>query len=466
LSYDGQSYHQEAIIHLAEGWNPVYDKELALPTGQSIWINHYAKAAEIAAASIYKATGLLEHSKVINLLAIAASALLSLAALLSLRPERRIAAWTVAFLLALNPVTIYQSFTFYVDGLLGSLLLCLLALGCLIVIRPGWMQLAAYTLAMIMVMNIKFTAIAYAGVLTIGVLVALYMCEQFAMLKRLFRVAALGGLIGVLAVGYNPYVTNTVRDGHPFYPLAGDNAIDVVKNFTPRNLERMNRFEQAAASYFSVPMGNSTEKKPTQFQWPFIFTASELPTYAETDVAVAGFGPLFSGALVLALLVFVLAFRKRPGPTLAALGVIAALAISVFLNPAAWWARYVPQLWMIPLVGAWLAFCLKESRALQAAGVALSAVIAVNALLVGGTFVTKQWTWNGELRSQLAQLQSVPQPVKADFTYSWSNRERLKAYGIAFQEERPLSCSGKTMTLLKSGTTLCIDNRSMQAKAQ
>ncbi|KIL41895.1 hypothetical protein SD70_04630 [Gordoniibacillus kamchatkensis] len=466
LSYDGQSYHQEAIIHLAEGWNPVYDKELALPTGQSIWINHYAKASEIAAATVYKATGLLEHSKVMNLLAMAASGLLSLAALLSLRPERRVAAWAVAFLLALNPVAVYQSFTFYVDGLLGSLLLCLLALGTLIVMRPGWLLLAAYTLAMIMVMNIKFTAIGYAGVLTAGLLIALYMSEQFAALKRLFRVAAIGAIIGVLIVGYNPYVTNTLRDGHPFYPLAGENAIDVVKNFTPRNLERMNRFEQVAASYFGVPMGNSTDKKPTQFQWPFTFTAKELPTFAETDVAVAGFGPLFSGALVLALIVFALAFRKRPGITLAAVGVVAVLAVSAFLNPAAWWARYVPQFWVIPLVGVWLAFCLNGSRVVHAAGFALAAVIAVNALLVSGIFVTKQWAWSEQLRNQLAQLQSVPQPVKADFTYSWSNRERLKAYGIAFKEEKPLSCSGKTMTLIKSGTTLCVDNRSMQAKAQ
>ncbi|WP_248926006.1 hypothetical protein [Paenibacillus hamazuiensis] len=466
LSYDGQSYHQEAIIHLAEGWNPVYDQPIDLPTGQSIWINHYAKAAEIAAASIYKATGLLEHSKVINLLAMAASAMLSLAALLVLRPQSRAAAPVVALLLALNPVSVYQSFTFYVDGLIGSLLLCLLALGCLIVARSGWLLLSVYTLTMIMTMNVKFTAIGYAGVLTVGLLAALYMSEQFTVLKRLFRVAALGGLASVLLFGYNPYVTNTVRDGHPFYPLAGENAIDVVKNFTPRNLERMNRFEQAVASYFAEPMGNSTEKKPTRFQWPFTFSAKDLPTYAETDVAVAGFGPLFSGAIVLALIVLALAFRKRPGITLAAVGVIAVLAASSFINPAAWWARYVPQLWAVPLVGAWLAFCFSDSRMLRGAGAALTVVLAVNTLLVGATYTSKQWAWSEELRGQLAQLQSAPQPVKAEFTYSWSNRERLKTYGIRFTEETPLSCSSEKVTLIKSGTTLCVENKGAQAKAQ
>jgi hypothetical protein len=466
LSYDGQAYHQEAIIHLAGGWNPVYDKELDLPTGQSIWINHYAKAAEIAAASIYKATGLLEQSKVINLIAMAASGLLSLAALLTLRPGNRVTAWVVALLLALNPVSVYQSFTFYVDGLLGSMLLCLIALGCLIFTRPGWLLLSVYTLTMIMMMNIKFTAIGYAGVLTVGLLIVLYMSQQFIRLKQLFRLAALGGMIGVLIVGYNPYVTNTLHDGHPFYPLAGENAIDVVKNFTPRNLERMNRFEQVAASYFAEPRGNSTDKKPTQFQWPFTFSSKELPTYAETDVAVAGFGPLFSGALVLALIVLVLAFRRRPGITLAAIGVIAVLAASSFINPAAWWARYVPQLWAVPLICLLLALCLKGYRLLNGVGIALAIVLATNSLLVSGTYTTQQWAMSEELRGQLVQLQSAAKPVKAEFTYSWSNRERLKAYGIEFKEETPLSCSSKKVTLINSGTTLCIDNQGMQANAQ
>ncbi|MBD0384221.1 hypothetical protein [Paenibacillus sedimenti] len=466
LSYDGQAYHQEAIIHLAEGWNPVYDKEISQPTGNSIWINHYAKAAEIAAASIYAATGLIEHSKVINLMAMAASGLLSLGALLTLKPENRVTAWVVALLLALNPVSMYQSFTFYVDGLLGSLLLCLIALGCLICTRPGWLLLTVYTLAMILTMNIKFTAIGYAGVLTVGLLIALYMSEQFVRLKQLFRVAALGGMIGVLIVGYNPYVTNTLHKGHPFYPLAGENAIDVVKNFTPRNLERMNRFEQVAASYFAEPMGNSTDKKPTQFQWPFTFEAQQLPTFAETDVAVAGFGPLFSGALVLAIIALMLAFRKRPGITLAAIGVIALLAASSFINPAAWWARYVPQLWAVPLICVWLALYLKGNKLLKGVGIALTVVIAANSLLVSGSYTTKQWAWSQELRSQLSQLQTVSQPVKAEFTYSWSNRERLKAYGIAFIEETPLACNSEKVTLFKSGTTVCTDQQGMQAKAQ
>jgi len=458
LSYDGQAYHQESIIHMNDGWNPVYDEPLHVPTGNSMWMNHYARASELAAAVLFKATGLIEHSKAINGLAIFASFFLSLSALLTFKPEQTFRAAFVALLLAFNPVSVYQALSYYVDGLLSSMLLCMIALGCLIFARPGWLLLGAYTSAMIFVINIKFTAVGYAGLLTIGLLIALYMSEQFDRLKQLFKIGAIGGLVGVLLVGYNPYVTNTLTKGHPFYPLAGEEAIDVVKNFTPRNLERMNRVEQLGASYFAVTTGNSSEKLPTRLKLPFTVSEKELVALGDPDVAVAGFGPLFSGILLLSLVVLLLAFRRRVGASLAALGLIAIIAGTVLVNPAAWWARYVPQLWIVPLICLWLGFSVMQGRRMLAgASWTLAAVIAVNALMVGGTYTYHQWEWNRTLREQLAAVQaaSAQAPVRAEFTYSWSNRERFEKLGIAFQEERELACDDK-LTLTKSGTSVCM----------
>jgi hypothetical protein len=454
LSYDGQAYHQESVIYLANGWNPVYDEALNVPTGHSLWINHYGRASELASAVIYKATGMIENSKLFNLLMIVVSFLLSMSALLTLRPGQTKRAVIVAALLALNPVSVYQVFSYYVDGLLASVLLCLIALACLIFARPGWLLLSAYSVIMVFAMNIKFTAIAYAGLLTIGLLVALYMSEQFGRLKQLFKVAAVGGLIGIFLVGYNPYVTNTVTKGNPFYPLAGEGAVDIFENFIPRNLETMNRFEQAANSYFSVMAGNTSEKTPTQIKLPFTFTERELVAMSAPDAAVSGFGPLFSGVLVLSLALLVLAFHYRKGAAMAAIGLISILAISAFVNPAAWWARYVPQLWIIPLICVWLGFSMKGNRLLTGASWLLIAVIAINTVMVSGTYTYYQWTWNQTLRQQLTEIQAAPGPVKAEFTYSWSNRERLTKLGIAFVEESPLQCEDK-LTLILSGTSVC-----------
>lgn len=466
LSYDGQAYHQESILHLAGGWNPVYDGALSLPTGHGLWVNHYGRGGETAAAVLFKATGLIEHSKALNALMITASFLLSAAALHALKPDKPFRWLAIAMLLALNPVSIYQVFSFYVDGLIASLLLCLLALGLLMVTRMSPVTAIVYTAGMIWTMNIKFTAIAYAGLVTIGVLAALYMSEQFAGVKRLLKFAAIGGIAGVLLFGYNPFVTNTLNNGHPFYPLAGEGAIDVVESFTPRNLETMNRAEQAVASYFAETRENSTEKIRTKFKWPFTFSARELSAFAEPDVAVSGFGPLFSGALLLSLAVMALAFRRRLGWALIAAGVMGWLVFSALINPGVWWARYVPQLWFVPLVAAWLGISLPEGRLVRGVSWALVLVLAVNALLVGGAYTVRQTQWNQTLREQLAVLKASPGPVSADFAYSWSNRERFRAAGIAFKEEELACGQDDKLTLIKSGTTVCLGPGSGSAQAE
>lgn len=72
-TYDGITYHEEAITALSNGWNPVYE-----PSGKpnpwttaktSIWVHHYAKASWVFGAVVHKFTGSLESAKVYNLLA-------------------------------------------------------------------------------------------------------------------------------------------------------------------------------------------------------------------------------------------------------------------------------------------------------------------------------------------------------------------------------------------------------------
>lgn len=505
LSYDGQAYHQEAIIHLANGWNPVYDAPLDLPTAHEKWINHYAKAAEIAAAAFYKATGLIEHGKLINLLFLFASFLLAVPALLSLGANRLrpAAAVVLAAVLAFNPVSVTQAFSYYVDGILSSALLIMLALGALLFggktrsehdngdegvnvsiqekERPGWIVPSIFAASLLFAINLKFTALGYAGVLCIGLLVALYMTERFAAMKRMFVTMAAAGLIGVLAVGYNPYITNTLSQGHPFYPLAGKDSVDIVQNFTPRNLERLNRFEQAAVSYFAVSRENGTDKMPTSTKLPFTVSPKELAVFSEPDVAVGGFGPLFGGILLLAAVALMLAYGLSAGTTIAVSGVIAVLLASAFINPAAWWARYVPQVWIVPVACAWLALVVrarphhgaatlrpireqtqqnplsKREQLTRVCGWAIAGLLAINATLVAYSYTSKQWNWSETLRSQYEDLAELDKPLQTDFSFSWSNRLRFENYGIPFREEAPLRCDNP-LTLVKSGTTVCLSS--------
>lgn len=70
VSFDGQWYHQDAIILLSEGWNPFHD--IALVNNQTSgncapYLNHYPKASWIAGACLYKFTNSIQIAKSFNL---------------------------------------------------------------------------------------------------------------------------------------------------------------------------------------------------------------------------------------------------------------------------------------------------------------------------------------------------------------------------------------------------------------
>jgi hypothetical protein len=456
LSYDGQAYHQEAIIHLANGWNPFYDKTLGEQGAPyAIWIDHYAKASEICAAVLYAATGNIELSKVFNFLLILGSFFLSFSALYACQPKKWIRAAVIAFLLACNPVSIYQSLSFYVDGQLGSLLLCLIAFGILIYLESNYYIIGGFSLILLLALNNKFTAVAYAGILCIGLIAALYITQKHALLKKLLIILSTTAVIGTLILGFNPYVTNTVKYHNPFFPLAGQDARDVVAAFTPISFSTMNRFEQATVSYFSASEGNSTDREATIMKTPFTFKNAELQNYGAPDTAIGGFGPLFSGAIVLSLLILIMAFMFNIPRTLVVLGLLAIVLASVFINYAAWWARYVPHLWVIPFIIALLGFSFEERKVIRGASWLMIAVLLINVTMVSYSYFNTQSEWNQTLKSQFQTLKQSPQPVTAYFSYAFTNKNRLAENGITFKETKEKPQCDSQILLSHSGTIVC-----------
>ncbi|WCK53217.1 hypothetical protein PP175_17650 [Aneurinibacillus sp. Ricciae_BoGa-3] len=455
LSYDGQAYHQELILHLANGWNPVYSKSLGeLGDPYAIWNDHYARGDEIAAAVLYAVTGKIELSKVFNLALILSSFFLAFAALTEIMPRKWGRTALLSLLVACNPVSIYQCLSFYVDGQLSSLLICLVALGVLLYLNANNYLIAALSLCIILTVNNKFTAIGYAGVLCIGLLVALYFTQKYDLLKKLVITMAASAVIGTAIFGLNPYVTNTLKFGSPFYPLAGNNAKDVTAAFTPSSFLTMNRFDQAIHSYFAMTEPNSTNKDLTQLKAPFTFTPQELQAFGTPDTAIGGFGPWFSGVLLLSLVILVMAFLFNIPRTFVAIGLLLILLISAFINYAAWWARYVPQLWMVPIIIALLGFSFKDRKVIRGLSWVMVAALFVNVSLVSVSYFNLQSQWNSNLKGQLKALKQAPQPVEAYFSYAFSNKNRLKENGIAFKEVKDSPKGGSVMELDHSGTMI------------
>ena len=78
----GRCTTSQAVLALAGGWNPLWDGPLSLDDRpDNLWINHYPKAAWVMQAILLQATGALEATKGVQLLALLAAALAVFAAL-------------------------------------------------------------------------------------------------------------------------------------------------------------------------------------------------------------------------------------------------------------------------------------------------------------------------------------------------------------------------------------------------
>jgi hypothetical protein len=73
------------------------------------------------------------------------------------------------------------------------------------------------------------------------------------------------------------------------------------------------------------------------------------------DVRIGGFGPLFGGIVLLMLAALIIGGR---GPTWEGGVLIFLLFICTVINPEMWWARYVPGLWLVPVL---IALCNKPN---------------------------------------------------------------------------------------------------------
>ncbi len=446
LSWDGQTYHQEGIIQLANGWNPFHDQPLQVVN--STWTNHYTKGPWIAAGSLYVLTGHIEQGKVFNIILIVASFFLCLSALLTYYKRRLLEPVLFAVLAAGNPIAILQSTTFYIDGQLSSLLVVILALFFLIIENPGAWSALTLILSVIIAVNIKFTALAYVLALGLPVLLYLLIVKKGRPLKLIASSLGIGLITGVLLIGFNPYVTNTVRNGNPFYPLAGPHAVDIVTANSPASFRTMNRFEKLFVSTFSETE-NFGGSHSTHWKWPFTESKEEANAIW-LDTRIAGFGPLFGGAVLLSVILPATAWTHDKKKTLAfaCLGLL--IIGSALVNSEAWWARYAPHLWLLPVLCAMLGLAI-NSKPAKILGLAIALILILNLYSVSASYFERQSTENAILKSQLAEMRRA-HLVLVSFGCKYSNRVRLAEAGVHYREAARLDGPG-VQTLDRSDTT-------------
>lgn len=338
-SYDGLWYQLDAVSKIKNDWNFIY--ELTHGEEMSEVYNTYTKAPWIIGANSYAVFGYIDAAKSFNWILLFSLACLSFFLFNSVFHYKKILVFLFSFLVAFNPVTISQVFTYYIDGQLASLFSIVVLLMVLYIKIGNSKEIVFGIIASIcLVANTKVTGLIYSGILSTGFIICVFILkkEQFR-----FTFLMLSGAFGlaIFFFGFNPYVTNTIRHNHPFYPMNKP----FIELHEPSNLVEMNNIQKAFYSYFSKS-GYVGHEDSVQLKNPFDFSDHY---YAIAETRTNGFGSFFSLILIVSLIILGISiFYFSHVKWLLFMAFV--IAFSALINPGVWWARYVPQLYLFPII--------------------------------------------------------------------------------------------------------------------
>jgi hypothetical protein len=394
LTYDGWAYHQPGVIALSHGWNPVRQPVFGAwwaRHGQAIGYPSNGPSIDALSTTVYpKALWILGAQAVVWGLPLDAGkypALLlifvvGLTALRALRLRHIPNSWAypLSVLTALNPVCIVQSTTFYVDGALGSCLAILIfSLLSYDVTRSG-RDLVLALCAALLACNLKFTGPVYTALVLLPFAVG-WLLERRVVARELLICGIAASVL--LAASINPYFTNLRDFGSPVYPL---NKWDVMEDQMSAGFLEEHSVKKLLISLTFSNLADRAFDNPAtderNFTSPFQSRGfEEFKKFGGTaDLRIGGFGPFFGITIAVTLLaasLLILGPRIGIGFAAVALGTL----LSIVVNPQMWWARLVPQMWLLPILVATAASRSRITKSLALIIVLLMGVTSLVAVI-------------------------------------------------------------------------------------
>ena len=392
-SYDGQWYHQSEIIFLKKGWNPIYEKVVDflskcwnIDIGKAtIWIEHYPRFSEIFAANIFYLTDNIETGKMLNTLSMSILFFYSFYILNIKFPQY---SNSIKFLLSItfacSPIALAQIHTYYVDGLMYNYFILLLL--AIIEMENSNKELRTsffvFITSVVILSHLKVGGFLYSIVILIVCKLHLIISKKKE-LSRYLNYNILAIIFLVFLLGINPYMTNIGAGKHIFYPVIGQEKIDVVSHVMPKQFVGKSMPYKLFMSTFSKVdnIGATVEKENIELKLPFTVQKSELENLVFWDTRLCGFGIFWSGILLLAILLCGVISWKDKSLKECKL-IMTMLLICTILNPENWWARYVPQLYALPIFVALCCLQKKHIKLLQIVIRGYLLLILTNSLVV------------------------------------------------------------------------------------
>lgn len=307
-SYWGRGFYTDAVVKLADGWNPIYAgaagaPEIVYRSGKAVWMMD---------AAFYAFLGHYEMAKLHTVMFAIPTFLLARHFFVRLLEGHTRLATLAALLLLLNPVTISQVFTYYDDAMLAFLTVCFLILAYL-TLNEGYLHselLLSIAFVWIFIVNMQMGGLRTALILGASFIVFVAIFYKKQALKWLCIRAAVVVVFGFVIIGFNPFMQNLLDTGNPFCLVFGDHAVNVTTAYMPWVLEGKTQFGQFLLSMFSTPDTNMLNLNIVVQQ----LTALVNSAYAAADVRLRGFGFLGGVLLVAAVVLLVFSFFVQRKP--------------------------------------------------------------------------------------------------------------------------------------------------------
>lgn len=388
--WDAQAYHLPAAKFLLDGWNPVFAatrETLLTTTGaapasfNAYHVAYLPRAGWIWSAVTASITGNLESGDTLILLTASVLCGLSWRVTPLLFGAGRWKRFFFASLTLLSPGVVASVFCGAQDGSQYALLLIFLLAACAYRKTGSSTWLPYLMLAPVLGGNLKFT-----GMIALILSVTIFTCPLvWQMMKEQYEgrkfwkwivVNAMGFLFAGL-VGFSPYLTNWVNHGGPFYPEHSFIKQEPLPAMTA-DFDLMN--DDAAAMGYTGRVVNAYFSKwlaHRYYEWKMEKKPFNPVFHLDQ---VSGLGTGFR--IVMCLTLVILCLTRRCGTP----WLLISILVTSFLQPTktVGYVRYVPQLWMFPILVAFNAMTVNKTASPY---IGRGLGIVVTALLATSTYV-------------------------------------------------------------------------------
>jgi hypothetical protein len=358
-SYDGQYYHETAVMAFAQGWNPIHHPNLPLPvpsSGTAAFDEGAPKVLWAIDGSIYAFTHSMNSVTVLNLLIAFLAFIFVLRTLKILGIDTK---WAIVISSLTVCTTIFSEQLFSLREDSVSYDFMAIAICCLILVRRQPRQYLYILYFVTCIILLAGSKLSNDYVCLALVVIAAYVIAKTKLYRqRSSRAIATFGVVAAFVMLSNPYFTNIFHYHALDYPY---NQPVFAQSFresgVPANIRNGSRLKLFYYGIFSsAEISNANNPAAyARLKIPFSLSANDMINVASENAnLVGGYGVWFSGIFVLSLAAYLyLLITKRSKLEKSILRWLSLLIIIVFITclliPIPNYARYNTQLTLLPI---------------------------------------------------------------------------------------------------------------------